>query len=134
MVHKVKPWYGPNCYGTIPEQNEPGPSPMGFSPPTNLTGQGLGVGRDPAAQKIFSWPKPGPKYCFMLFYTMKCAGGLPEPGPGPKNRPDLPGGTVMGGTCSARNNRAFFGPAGPHNAQVYMEPMNSTTKSTNDEL
>jgi len=100
----------------IPEQNEPGPSPMGFSPSTNLTGQDLG--KDPAVQKIFSWPKPSPKYCFFLFYTTKCTGDPSRPGLGPaqpkKIRPDLSSRTVMGGTFSARNNRGFFfGPAQP---------------------
>jgi hypothetical protein len=41
----------------------------------------------------------GLKYCFILFYTMKYAGGSPRPRPGlspaQKNKPDLPIGIVM---------------------------------------
>ena len=53
-----------HMHGIRPEQIKPGLT--GFSPPTNLTGQILGT--DLAIYKKFSWPKPGLKYYFLLFY------------------------------------------------------------------
>jgi hypothetical protein len=50
---------------------------MGFSPSTNLSGQGLGT--DLAAQKKFSQLEPGSKYLFKLLYTIKYTGGPPRP-------------------------------------------------------
>jgi hypothetical protein len=97
----------------IPEHFEPGPRARPApGPPTNLTGREWAEILKPA--KIFFWPEPGPKCCFYLFYTIKCAGGLPKPGPGPsptqKLRPDASSGMVMGRIFSARNNRNFFEP------------------------
>jgi hypothetical protein len=72
---------------TIPEQNEPGLSPMGFSLPMNLTGQGLG--RDPAAQKKIFLARTRSEILFyaILHYEMR---GQPaqarvRPEPSPKN-------------------------------------------------
>jgi hypothetical protein len=54
-----------------------------------------------------SWPEPGPKCRFKLFYTIKCATGLPSLGPAWKLRPDTSNGTVMDRIFSAWNNRVF---------------------------
>jgi hypothetical protein len=103
----------------IPEHFEPGPTrPAGPAqarpapgPPTNLTGRAWAEILKPA--KIFL-AQAQPEMLFWLFYTIKCAGGPPKPGPGPsparKLRPDASSGMVMGRIFSARKNRNIFQP------------------------
>jgi hypothetical protein len=73
--------------------------------PTNLTGRAWAEILKLAKK---NWPEPDPKCCFKLFYTIKCAGGLPKPGPKIKARPS---GMVMGRIFSAEITEIFFGPA-----------------------
>jgi len=71
-----------------PEQIEPGSARSKLVRfwvlPTSLSGQGLGI--DPAAQKTFSWRKPGLKYLFWLFYTIKYVDGPLRPSPKKEGR------------------------------------------------
>jgi hypothetical protein len=80
------------------------------SPPTNLTRRAWAEILKPA-KKI--WLEPGPKCCFQLFYTIKCVGDQPGPGPSPtrKLRPDASSGMVMGRIFSSRNNKKNFSSA-----------------------
>jgi hypothetical protein len=102
------------CTG-MPEQNEP-----------DLTRPA----RSARAQWVLACPRTLlDRAYFLLFYTIKYAGGPPRPGPGlssaRKIRPDLPSGTVMAGLFWAEITRLFFGPTrtwpGPQNAQVYVQ-------------
>ena len=59
-----------------------------------------------------SWPKPGLKYLFQLFYNINYMVCPPRPGLGPKKQDRLsqtPSGTVMGEIILARNSQDFLG-------------------------